>query len=260
MKRLSDEELVLYYYGEAPDPEEIERFLESSKEEQRRYAELSRVLDTVEEPPLPEKSATYGTSVWRRLEPQLEKKSWLESWSWEALRPRREWALAGAMALLLVVAFVSGRFWPRQETVAVIAEQPAPSSPERILLVTVAGHLERSEMLLLELVNTQENGSFDLSLERELAGVLSGESRLYRQAALNAGQADVALVLEQLERVLVELAHGPAETPSSELGELRLRLDEAGLLFKVRVVGSRLRQETRTQQRSGETTRAAQDV
>ena len=260
MKRLSDEELVLYYYGEAPDPEEIERFLESSKEEQRRYAELSRVLDTVEEPPLPEKSATYGASVWRRLGPQLEKKSWLESWSWEALRPRREWALAGAMALLLVVAFVSGRFWPRQETVGVIAEQPTSSSPERILLVTVAGHLERSEMLLLELVNTQENGSFDLSLERELAGELSGESRLYRQAALNAGQADVALVLEQLERVLVELAHGPAETPSSELGELRLRLDEAGLLFKVRVVGSRLRQETRTQQRSGETTRAAQDV
>jgi hypothetical protein len=213
MKRLSDEELVLYYYGEAPDPEEIERFLESSKEEQRRYAELSRVLDTVEEPPLPEKSATYGASVWRRLGPQLEKKSWLESWSWEALRPRREWALAGAMALLLLVAFVSGRFWPRQETVGVIAEQPTSSSPERILLVTVAGHLERSEMLLLELVNTEENGSFDLSLERELAGVLSGESRLYRQAALNAGQADVALVLEQLERVLVELAHGPAETP-----------------------------------------------
>jgi len=259
MKRLSDEELVLYYYGEAPDPEGIERSLESSKEEQRRYAELSRVLDTVEEPPMPEKAATYGTSVWRQLEPQLEKKSWLESWSWEALRPHREWALAGAMALLLLVAFLSGRFWPRQETVAVIAEQPAPS-PERILLVTVAGHLERSEMLLLELVNTQENGSFDLSLERELAGVLSGESRLYRQAALYAGQADVVLVLEQLERVLVELAHGPAETPSSELGELRLRLDEADLLFKVRVVGSRLRHETRTQQRSGETTRAAQDV
>jgi hypothetical protein len=163
------------------------------------------------------------------------------------------------MAMLLVVAFLTGRFWPRQETVAVIAEQPAPS-PERILLVTVAGHLERSEMLLLELVNTEENGSFDLSLERELAGELSGESRLYRQAARNAGQADVALVLEQLERVLVELAHGPAETPSSELGELRLRLDEAGLLFKVRVVGSRLRQETRTQQRSGKTTPASQDV
>jgi hypothetical protein len=259
MKRLSDEELVLYYYGEAPDPEEIERRLESSDEGQRRYTALSRVLDTVEEPPLPEKSVAYGASVWRQLEPQLEKKSWLGAWSWEALRPRREWALAGAMALLLMVAFFTGRFWPRQEPAAVIAEQPTPS-PERILLVTVAGHLERSEMLLLELVNAEENGPFDLSLERELAGELSGESRLYRQAALNAGQADVALVLGQLERVLVELAHGPAEMPSSELGELRLRLDEADLLFKVRVVGSRLRQESRTRQRPGEPTRAARDV
>ena len=259
MKRLSDEDLVLYYYGEAPDAEEIERLLASSKDEQRRYAELCRLLDTVEEPPIPERSAAYGASVWRGLEPRLEKKGWLGSWRWKALEPRREWALAGAMAMLLVVAFLTGRFWPRQETAPVIAEQPA-ASPERILLVTVAGHLERSEMLLLELVNAQENGTFDLSLERELAGELSGESRLYRQAALNAGQADVALVLEQLERVLVELANGPAGTPSSELGELRLRLDEADLLFKVRVVGSRLRQETRTRQRSGETTRAAQEV
>jgi hypothetical protein len=259
MKRLSDEELVLYYYGEAPDAEEIERRLEGSAEERRRYAELSRVLDTVEEPEIPEKPAGYGASVWRGLEPRLEKKSWLGSWSWELLRPRREWALAGAMAMLLVVAFLTGRFWPREETAPVIAEQPAAST-ERILLVTVAGHLERSEMLLLELVNAQENGTFDLSLERRLAGELSGESRLYRQAALNAGQADVALVLEQLERVLVELSHGPAETPSSELGELRLRLDEADLLFKVRVVGTRLREETRTQQRTGETSRTAQDV
>lgn len=259
MKRLRDEDLVLYYYGEASDAAEIERLLESSMDEQRRYAELCRLLDTVEVPPIPERSGAYGASVWRGLEPRLEKKSWLDGWSWEPLRPRREWALAGVMAMLLVVAFLTGRFWPQEAPVPVIAERPA-ASPERILLVTVAGHLERSEMLLLELVNAQENGTFDLSLERELAGELSGESRLYRQAALNAGQADVALVLEQLERVLVELANGPAETPSSELGELRLRLDEADLLFKVRVVGSRLRQETRTRQRSGETTRAAQDV
>jgi MoxR-like ATPase len=143
MKRLSDEELVLYYYGEAPDPKEIERALESSKEERRRYAELSRVLDTVDEPPIPEKSAAYGASVWRRLEPQLEKKSWLGSWSWEALVPRREWALAGAMAMLLVVAFLTGRFWPRPETVAVVAEQPA-ASPERILGDVVAGAGERT--------------------------------------------------------------------------------------------------------------------
>jgi hypothetical protein len=36
MNRLSDEELVLYYYGEAPNPEEIERRLESSTEENGR--------------------------------------------------------------------------------------------------------------------------------------------------------------------------------------------------------------------------------
>lgn len=259
MKHLSDDELVLYYYGEAAPPQEIERRLESSAEERRRYAELCRLLDSVEEPPLPEKEAIYGRRVWQRLEPRLDKKSRLGSWSWETPRLGRRWALAAAMALLLIAGFLAGRFWPRPETTAVVVEQ-VPPSPQRILLVTVAGHLERSEMLLLELVNARENGSLDLSAERGKAGQLSADSRLYRQAALGAGEAEVALVLEQLERVLVELANGTEENSSSELGELRLRLDEVDLLFKIRVVGSRLRQEARAGQGPGETKRAAREV
>ena len=55
----------------------------------------------------------------------------------------------------------------------------------------------------------------------------------------------MALLLEQLETVLVELSQGPQTVSSEDLGELRLRLDEGDVLFKVRVLGSRIRQEAR---------------
>lgn len=256
MKPITDEQLILYYYGEAAEAEEVGRQIEASPELQRRFAALRGVLDAVEEPEIPERHPSYGSAVWHRLAPQLEQRR-SEFWAWELLKPRREWALVAATLLLVVVAFLAGRLWPQQQ---VELAAVGYDGQERILLLTVADHLEKSEMLLVELANTQDNGEFDISAERQLAGRLRSDSRLYRQAAQQSGQADVAALLEQLERVLVELANSPETIPSSDLGELRVRLDEGGLLFKVRVVGSRLREEGRGTRNPASEERSALDV
>ena len=241
MKPVTDEQLILHYYGEAPDSEELGRQIEASPELQRRFEILRGVLDAVEEPEIPERHPSYGSAVWHRLAPQLHQRR-SRFWAWESLKPRREWALVAATLLLVMVAFLAGRLWPRQQVELAAA---GFDGQERILLLTVADHLEKSEMLLVELANTRDNGEFDISVERELASQLRSDSRLYRQAARQSGQADVAALLEQLERVLVELANSPETIPSADLGELRVLLEEGNLLFKVRIVGSRLREEGR---------------
>ncbi|NHZ72856.1 MAG: hypothetical protein GWP16_00075, partial [Nitrospirae bacterium] len=223
---------------------------------QRRFETLRGILDSVEEPEIPERHPSYGSVVWHRLAPQLEQRR-SRFWNWQLLKPRRQWTLVAATLLLVVVAFLAGRLWPRQPVeIAAIGYD----GQERILLLTVADHLERSEMLLVELANTRENGEFDISAERQLAGQLKSDSRLYRQAAKQSGQADVAALLEQLERVLVELANSPETIPSSDLGELRALLDEGDLLFKVRIVGSRLREEGRGTKNPVSEERSALDV
>jgi len=257
MRTLGDEELTLYYYGEAPDGDEIEEQLESSPELRQRYATLCLVLDAVAEPPIPERTPAYGSRVWQRIASEIEGSRSL-SWNWHGLRPQRQWALAAVMILLLVTAFLAGRLVPDPDA-RQMAGLPSDGR-ERILLMTVAGHLERSEMLLLELVNVQEKGDIDLSVERQLASELRGESRLYRQAAQQAGKADIAALLEQLETVLVELSHGPQTVPAADLGELRVRLDEGDVLFKVRVLGSRLRQEVEAGSRPGEDQRDTREI
>ena len=258
MSPLRDEELILYYYGEASKEEEIEEQLGSSPETRQRYAALCLVLDSVAEPPIPDRPQSYGSRVWHRISPEIGA-SRGKSWSWDWLRPRRKWGLAAVMALLLVAAFLAGRQVAEQPVQQEMAGLPGEGR-ERILLMTVAGHLERSEMLLLELVNTRDNGDIDVSVERQLANELGQESRLYRQAAQEAGKMDVAVLLEQLETVLVELSHGPQTVPSSDLGELRVRLDEGDVLFKVRVLGTRLRQEVNAGSRSDEDSPAAREI
>lgn len=257
MRKVRDEDLVLYYYGEAADADEIADALAGSPELGQRYSALCLVLDAVEAGPVPERSPAYGSRTWHRIATEIgESRSRSRGWNW--LQPSRQWVLGVVMVVLLVAAFVAGRLVPEPDT-QLLAGLPSDGR-ERILLMTVAGHLERSEMLLLELVNTHDNGEIDLSLERQLAGELGQESRLYRQAAQQAGKTDVAAFLEQLETVLVELSHGPETVPSADLGNLRVRLDEGDVLFKVRVLGSRLRNEADAQGRSGEAPPTAREI
>ena len=248
MTHLNEEQLVLYYYGEeayreAANRREVTEHLAACGDCRFRFESLQRVLAAVEAMPVPERAEGYGSEVWARLRPRLDgapgKESWA-SWNWW-LAPQR-WALAGAMAALLIVAFFLGK----------VTQQPeAPSAAipvearERILLVAVGDHLERSQMVLVELSNAPANGKVNISSEQRAASELVGENRLYRQTALNAGETGVASVLDELERVLVEVANSPSEVSSKQLESLRKRIESRGILFKVRVIGTEVRERAK---------------
>jgi hypothetical protein len=114
---------------------------------------------------------------------------------------------------------------------------------ERVLLVAVGDYLERSQMVLIELANAAPRGSLDISAEQERAGDLVTESRLYRQTAARTGDTAVASVLEDLDRVLLDIANGPSKVTPGELEKLRQRLESEGILFKIRVLGSNVRNQ-----------------
>ena len=152
------------------------------------------------------------------------------------MAPRRLlWS--GALAASLVAAFLLGRYLPRPA-----AEGTSAPVRERILLVAVGDHLERSQVVLLELLNADPQAPLDVTAERRSAEDLVSANRLYRQAAVRSGDAGVAQVLEELERVLVEVANGPSELGPADLAALRRRIESQGVLFRVRVIGSRIRE------------------
>ena len=144
-------------------------------------------------------------------------------------------------AALLVGAFVAGRYSPR--TPEPVAVQVNPDVREQVLLVAVGDHLQRSKMLLIEIANADPAGAFSFADGRATAQDLVYANRLYRQTAVSTGDPLVIGLLDDLERVLLEMAHGPDELDGGSLESLRERIRNEGLIFKIRVAGSRLAQE-----------------
>jgi len=214
------------------------------------------------EPPLPERGDQYGLEVWQRIRHKLPEADpggrgpWSEFAPWWALWFRGErLMLVGAAAVLVLAAFVAGRSLPRQQT----GPDPAAGTPaaatggraaasgagndgerQRILLSSVADHLDRSARMLTDVMNTSDNR--DISTEQRWAEDLLTTSRLYRQDAEDAGEQSVAGVLDDLERSLLEIVHSPSQISAADLEQIRRRIDAAALLFKVRVLSDQLRQ------------------
>lgn len=246
MKQLSDEELILHLYGESPDQGGVERALEASPRLRERLDELRRVLAVVDDSlPVPEPGAAFSSRVWHRIKDDIEAPR--RFWSFRISSPR--WAWAGAMVVVMAVSFLAGRMLP-----TATEEDPILSAAarDRILLMAVSEHLERSQMLLIEVENVEGNGTVDLSGARSWAADLTTSNRLYRTAADRAGARDVAFVLEELERFMIELAHSPDEVSREDLESFRTRLADQNLLFKIRVLGSSLDHETRRDVQGGE--------
>jgi hypothetical protein len=236
MKTYTDDDLVLLFYGEHEDAVAIREALAADPELRARFEALESVLAAVDLP-VPERPEGYGAQVWARLRPRLERRSF---WS-GIFTPRLAWATA---ALLLVIGFVAGRFWPQTPQTL---SQPAR---DRILAGEVAGHLESSERLLVEVANAGPGEELDLAAERAWAQDLLEANRLYRQSARHGGRKRLATLLDELEPFLLELAHATDESSPEEMQALRDRIDEQALLFKVRILGERLEQSVR-QDRTG---------
>jgi len=236
MKQPSDEELILHYYRESERPEEIDALLETSEKSRQRFQSIRAVLDAIEPLPVPERTDLYGHTVWRAVRPRIERPLTREGSRWLSFPKAAGWAVAAT--LLVVISFWAGR----ESAPEVAATALSAEARERILLVAVSNHLERSQFLLVELANAGANVvvESDLAAAREL----TRQNRLFRLAAQNNGESEVEHVLDELERFLTELAHlSPGE--SDELVGLVERLEQRNLIFKVRVLGALLDERAR---------------
>ena len=217
MSHLSEERLLGHYYGEEEDAPEVRLHLQACSDCRELYCELQRALNLLDSIPAPARDMDYGAQVWRRIEPLLpvpvrRHRGWLAV--------GRHWAAGLAFAGIMAAAFLASRSHPRSSRPAQAAADP--QAGERLLSVAVGDYLERSQMVLTE---------------------LASENRLYRQTAVRANDAAVAGVLDELERVLLDIGHRPSRMSIRELETLREKLESAGILFKIRVLGSNVRSQ-----------------
>jgi hypothetical protein len=256
---LTDDDLVLHYYGEMPSTEEAraESHLAACAACQAGYTRLQRVMAFVDSAPAVDAPDGFERVAWARLAPSLHgrERGWL---SWFVLSPARL-AFAAGVVVLVGASFMAGRMLPRPTTapLAVAAVQTEKALRENVLLADLDEHLDRSQRMLVELATADNSaGPVDMSIEQGRAEQLVAANRLYRQTAASTGDAGMASLLDDLERVLVDIATSPKQMTQEDLDSVRRRIDSKELLFKVRVMASqvRARQQEAIKVRSAQTT------
>jgi hypothetical protein len=245
MKHVTEEELIGYREGETTQREAIAEHLTNCTACRTELERIEAVLSALDNLPVPERGPEYGRAVWQQIAPRLPEKA---GRGWRAWFETRRWVAIGAMAAIVIAAFVAGR-WSKPTD----SGSPAASVAqvrERVLVVAVGEHLGKSEMVLMELANatTPAPGQrqINISAEQRRAEDLLDANRLYRETAKQDGDAALASVLDDLERVLMDVAHSPQEVTAAQLETIRQRIEAHGILFKVRVVGKELQEKQKT--------------
>ncbi|HET8775495.1 MAG TPA: hypothetical protein VFP80_16965 [Thermoanaerobaculia bacterium] len=258
-QHFSQEEFILHYYGEPELGAGRSEHLAQCPACAAELAGLAAVLEQVTPVAVPEPGEDYEARVWDRLQWRLRG---------EKKRDRFTWVKAALIAATVIVAFLAGVMWksssrrvaesPRMANAATDPatplvrsttrrpEDPTTRRPEdpttpsgdstRILLVVVGEHFDQSERVLVELTNLTPDGKTDITTERERAEELLAGNRLYRRTALDRGEEDVATLLDELEPVLLQIAHSPSQVSAEELRAMQKRVETKGLVFKLRVV------------------------
>jgi hypothetical protein len=241
MKHLSEEELIEVYYGEGGAP--AVAHLAGCRECSAQFAELQRDLEGARMAAVPERGAEYGERVWEALRPRLipyEKKAlgWRgffgKSWvQWRAV------VLAVGCAALVAAAFVGGRYWERHNSGTTnVVGNAGPQAKQRVVLVVLTDHLDRTERLLVALEHADSSDHAENAQMQSEARELLASNRLYRTTATNAGDPALAGALDRLEGVLAEVANDPNLTVA-DLQRVRDEMNTEGILFEVRVLLAR---------------------
>jgi anti-sigma factor RsiW len=248
MNHISQDDLVLHYYGELAGGAKVnaEQHLNECSECKAEFSRLGQILSAVNEEtfPVPPRADEFEARVWASIKPQLSEH---RQAGWKAWFAPQRLVWAGALSAVIIVAFMAGRI-SKPPVAPVDQAKNGEKVRERIVLVAVGDHLEKSQMMLVELVNAEAGkGGFDLASEQERARDLLTANRLYQQSAQKVGDPAVNKVLEDLERVLVEVANSPSDLNKQQLADLQQQIESQGLLFRVRVLESKVNSKVKEQ-------------
>ena len=252
----TEDDLILHFYGEGRDNEaRVDDHVHACPQCQEVWEDLTETLKMVDAAQVPEPDAGFERVMWARVSRELPDRAPGSMWS------IRQWlpvtGLAAAVVAMVGLGFMS---WSRPAVVttpelpqqaAVTTRTPADPAAanararERVMLTALSSHFQQTEMLLVEVLNAPPS-STGYAFERTSADDLVSSGRLYRMTAEQNGDRHLAQMLEDIERVLVDIARSPNKPAATEMKNLRTRIDNNGLLFKVRAVNNEIRQRQQT--------------
>ena len=193
-------------------------------------------MDSIGPVVVPQRGSDYGDRVWERLRPDLityQKKGL----GWHVWANWRTAALLAGCTMVLATVFFGGRYWERVTTKKANITS-TPQATQRVVLVVLTDHLDRTERLLVQLDHVGSNDQADNAQLQLEARELLASNRLYRVTASDGSDPQLAGALDRLEGVLAEIANDPKLT-AADIDRVRNDMNTKGILFEIRVLRAR---------------------
>jgi hypothetical protein len=153
---------------------------------------------------------------------------------------------ANACAPMVAGAFVAGCSWMQKNQQPTAGDNPPQAQPsvghpqERVVVVVLGDHLDRSERLLVELKHADAGSEELLSALLDEAKSLQAANHICQQNAAKDNDPALTTVLDHLDRLLAELTNQPGGLSGATITRLQDEMNGEGLLFEVRVLRSRI--------------------
>ena len=240
MSHPSDDDLMQHGSGDLPSAAhaEVDEHVRSCDSCRAVSDQIRDTLHLVRVTDVPEPGNGFEARMWARIAPQLEPRG--RTW-----RPRQLVPLVAWAALVTAVIGATVATYRREPVPAAVVAEQSPEAqtqaPERVLLTALDEHFAQAELLLVELLNAPAGAPGALEFERAAAGDLVAAGRLYRETAEDTGQRQFAEIIDELEPVLLNVARSPESLGSRDIDAWREQIENAGLLFKVRVATNEIR-------------------
>ncbi len=242
MNHLTDEQMIDHHFHQPSAA--VEDHLKACAQCAVSYAALQRDLAEWPQPATPVRDASYGQQVWNSIAPSLA-----------AYTPRpRRWLGAGlrmglvyatSCAVLVGGAFYAGRLWEKHKQ-ELVAKSNSDQNKQKVILVVLGDHLDRSERLLVELKHADATSAETVAPIRDEARTLLAANRVCRKDAAQMGDPSLAGALDHLDALLTDLSSQQGTLDAATISRLQSEMNSDGLLFEVRVLRSKIpdREET----------------
>jgi hypothetical protein len=243
MSHLTEEDLIAHSFAE-DGKDGVEQHLQACVECAKSYAALRSDLAEMEFAEVPPRDALHGKRVWESISGSLPAYE-VRKWSWLRGGPWMGLSYAAACIALATCTFIGGRLWERREAKTVAGnhvpqkQQSVAHPPQRVVVVVLSDHLDRSERLLMQLKHADAGNAEMLSPLRDEARNLLPANRICRQKLKHGDDPALATALDRLDHLLAELANQPGDLSSATVTRLQDELNTDRLLFEVRVLRSR---------------------
>ena len=207
----------------------------------------ANTLNTIGKPVTPELPEHFWEGYWLRLTQKMDRNKTPERRAWSVELPeflRAQWPpilrLSAAAAIFVAGILISRIWWMPQQSTQ-IAEQPQPPANYKVIPVDARTDdlLSRSKVLLIGLnsldTESVKEKEFSFAPQRKASKELLAETAELRKAAGAKPDQQFVELMNQLEIVLLQIAHLEAEHDINAVELVQTSIAREGLLLKINI-------------------------